>query len=116
MIPSFSLNTFLFFNSHDSLQIYDGTQRVIEERGKITKSVIQATQSQMKIHFNSDHIGTRKGFQIKLQFFLSSKFNQGLWSIKLKSFKAHITINMFVVESLNKSFSTFNLRPYMPEE
>ena len=43
------------------------------ETGEIVKSVIRSSHSDMTVHFQSDHIGTRKGFNIKVQFVLSGK-------------------------------------------
>ena len=59
-----------FLFSQDSLTIFDGAQMVAEETGDIMESVIRSSQSDMTIHFQSDHIGTRKGFEIKINFFL----------------------------------------------
>ena len=61
------------FFSQDSLKIFDGAQMVAEETGDIIKSVIRSSESEMTIDFQSDHIGTRKGFEIKVSFFLPGK-------------------------------------------
>ena len=75
------------FISHDVLTIYDGNQTIAEETGGIAKSVIRSSQSNMKITFHSDHMGTRKGFYMKISFFLSGKYDLRLCYTILKKFK-----------------------------
>ena len=61
------------FFSQDSLKIFDGARMAAEETGDLIKSVIRSSQSEMTINFQSDHIGTRKGFEIEVGFFLPGK-------------------------------------------
>ena len=86
-----------YFFSHDFLQIYDGADVIAVETGKITKSVIRSSQSHMKLYFHSDRIGTRKGFHVKVQFFLDGKYDLGLCFILQNKYRAHITINCILI-------------------
>ena len=87
-----------FVFSHDFLKIYDGTQLVAVETGEILQSVIRSSESDMTINFQSDHIGTRKGFKIKVHFFLSGKYN-----LKLKNIQRHNSKVRVKMESIRRS-------------
>ena len=73
--------------SHDYLQIFDGDKLLDKLTGEIPKSEIVSSHSHMKLHFHSDHIGTRKGFRIKISFILAGKYILGLSIVELSKEK-----------------------------
>ena len=73
------------------------------ENGKIGQSVIRSSQSEMTIHFQSDDIGTRKGFKIKVHFVLSGKLKFNNMPGKNSTFGANMKTSM--IDCINISYT-----------
>ena len=62
---------FLFPQSHDFLTIYDGTQKLDNQTGKLFPATIQSSNSNMTILFKSE--GQGKGFEIGVEYIFPGK-------------------------------------------
>ena len=54
--------------SHDFIYIKDGNDEIERLTGTLIPEVIQSKYSYMTVQFTSDHMETRKGFYIQVEF------------------------------------------------
>ena len=54
----------------------EGNKTVQTQTGKLVAGTVKSSGSDMTIHFNSDYQGTRKGFNIIVQYVLAGKINK----------------------------------------
>ena len=64
---------YFYFESHDILVFKEDGKTVETQTGTILPETIKSSGSDMTIHFQADHQGTRKGFKIMVQYVLAGK-------------------------------------------